>query len=327
MPRAVVRHPGRAASWLALVILLVAPSIILYGPAANAAQKDAAGDIDALRTQAMARLTQYRKRPAPVGTLALERLARAGDASAREQLAMQARETQGVAATAALLRLGDQSQITRATQLLSDRTLNEPVQLFAALVEARATAAGSAVVPWLNASDDETVAAAAITLGRLGHTAAAPTLHALRTGSNPLLRPAASAALWRLGDQTVRPALDEALGNMLPEVRLYAAAAWAPESDGPWKGIVQQVLRDPHPPRRIAAGRLLVQVAPGAVREVLGRDMTSLTDPALRAQAAAVFERVADAADTALLSEALGNEDPEVQVHAAGAILRLTGKR
>ena len=320
MPRAVV-GPLRSA---VLVLLGIIPFSAAPAAQQPMARESSAGPAAALRATALERLGEYRSRSGPVGTLALERLARAGDATARRELTDRSKEMAGDA-TAALLRLGDRTQVARAAELLSDRTLNDPIQLISALAEINATEGASSIAPWLNTPDDEIAAAAAIALGRLGHQGAAPELRRLLTGSRLLLRPAAAAALWRLGDRSVLPALQDALQNMLPEIRLYAARAWAPESDGSWTIVVQELLRDPHPPRRIAAGRLLSELAPVAVRGVLGRDMTSLADPALRAEAAGVFESVATSADTALLGEALGNDDAAVQIHAAGALVRLTG--
>jgi HEAT repeat protein len=259
------------------------------------------------------------------GPLALERLARDGDADARRQLQTLAVKRRTPAAVAALMRLGDKSQVDVAKQLLSDRVLSDPVQLFSALDHVGATSAAPVLMPWLDAPEDDIASAAALALGRLAYLPAVPELRRVMAGANPLRRPAAAAALWRLGKRDVRSALDEALENFLPEVRLSAAAAWAPETNGPWSGVIRRLLDDPNPARRIAAARLLRTTDPGAVRRTMGVDMRSVEDPVLRSEAASVFELVATAADSSTLAESLEDPDATVQIHAAGAVLRLTG--
>jgi HEAT repeat protein len=278
-----------------------------------------------LRTAALDRLTRFRDR-LDLGPQALERLALDGDDEAKRALTALATERHGPAATAALLRLGDKSQVAVAKQFLGDQTLNDPVQLFAALEQIKAAEAAPALVPWLAAPEDEIASRAALTIGRLGYQPAAEELRKIMAETNPLLRPAAAAALWRLGQRDVQPALEHFLTNFLAEVRLAAAAAWAPETDGTWRAVVTPLLQDPNPTRRIAAARLLTSIDPGAVRRAMGQDIRALDDPQLRSEAAAVFEDVATAADSSTLAEALEDSDAAVQVYAAGAVLRVTRK-
>jgi HEAT repeat protein len=266
---------------------------------------------------------RFRERP-DLGTLALERLARDGNEEAGRALTTLARERRLPAATAALLRLGDASQIGIAKQFLADPALNDPGELFSALEGMKATDAAPVLVPWLSAPEDDIAARAALTLGRLHYRPAADELRKIMADTNPLRRPAAAAALWRIGQRDVLPALEQFLTNFLAEVRLAAAAAWAPETDGAWRAAITPLLLDPNPTRRIAAARLITLLDPGAVRRAMGQDMRSLDDPQLRSEAASIFEAVATAADTSTLAEALEDSDAAVQVYAAGAILRIT---
>ena len=260
-----------------------------------------------------------------VGPLALERLARDGDADATNQLQMLVSKRRTPAAVAALLRLGDRSQVDVAKQLLADPALSDPVQLISALDQIGATSAAPVVMKWLDAPEGEIVSAAAITLGRLGYRPAVEALRQMLTGSNPLERPAAAAALWRLGARDVGSVLENALTSFLPEIRLSAAAAWAPETDGPWRPEIKRLLADPNPARRIAAARLLLTFDPAAVRRTMSVDMGSVDDPSLRTEAASVFELVATPADADVLAQTLEDQDASVQIHASGAVLRLTG--
>lgn len=292
--------------------------------AMHASQQAQAAPLSKLRSVALDHLRRLTDR-FDTGPLALERLARDGDANARRQLQMLVSKRRTPAAVAALIRLGDRSQVDVARQLLGDRALNDPVQLFSALEQIRATNAAQALMPWLEAPEEEIASAAAIALGRLGYRPAAAPLRQMMNGSSPLERPAAAAALWRLGARDVRPVLDTALTSFLPEIRLSAAAAWAPETDGPWRQEIARLLGDPNPTRRIAAARLLRTIDPAAVRRTMGIDMSSLDDPLLRAEAASVFEQVATPADSDTLAGSLEDADATVQIHAAGAVLRLTG--
>jgi HEAT repeat protein len=292
--------------------------------AIHAFQQAGVGPVSKLRPIALDRLRRLTDR-FDVGPLALERLARDGDADARRQLETLARERRTPTTVAALVRLGDRSQIERAKQLLGDRVLSDPVQLFSALNQIRATSAAPAVMPWLDAPEDDIASAAALALGRLGYRPAVPQLRRVMAEKNPLRRPAAAAALWRLGQRDVRSLLDDAMTSFLPEIRLSAAAAWAPETDGPWRAVIKPLLSDPNPARRIAAGRLLQTLDAAAVRRTMGVDMHSLDDPSLRSEAASVFESVVTAADGDVLAEGLEDPDASVQIYAAGAVLRLTG--
>lgn len=259
-----------------------------------------------------------------VGPLSLERLARDGDKEARRALETLATERRTPAAVAALIRLGDGSQVEAARQLLGDRMLNDPIELFSALERVKATTAAPALLPWLAAPEDGIASAAALALGRLAYRPAVRDLRSLMATPNPLLRPAVAAALWRMGERDVQPDLEEYLTNFLPEVRLLAAAAWAPETDGAWRSAITALLSDPHPPRRIAAARLLGAIDAASVRRAMANEIRSLDDPQLRSEAAAVFEDVATPADGAMLAEALDDPDATVQIHAAGAVLRVT---
>jgi HEAT repeat protein len=259
-----------------------------------------------------------------VGPLSLERLARDGDTDARRALETLATEGRTPAAVAALIRLGDAGQLEAARQLLGDRMLNDPIQLFSALERMKATTAAPALLPWLAAPEYEIASAAALALGRLGYRPAAQELRSVMATPNPLLRPAAAAALWRMGERDVQQDLEGYLTSSMPEIRLLAAAAWAPETDGPWRSAITPLLSDQHPPRRIAAARLLETIDPASARRAMANDIPSLEDPQLRSEAAAVFEDVATLADGAILAEALKDPDTTVQIHAAGAVLRVT---
>jgi HEAT repeat protein len=325
---------GSNARWIAGTLpLLVAATVAAgasLGVRVNGQGMDAAGQSVAdppssLRPAALDHLMRLRDR-LDLGPLSLERLARDGSDDARRVLETLATERRVPSAVAALVRLGDTSQIGTATQLLTDRTLNDPVQIFTALEQMNVAEAAAALLPWLQAPEDDVASRAALALGRLNYRPATAELRGIMAGPNRLRRPAAAAALWRLGERDVLPDLDQFLANFLPEVKLGAAAAWAPEKDGKWRAAVSPLLADPYPTRRIAAARLLASIDPGSVRRAMGEDMRSLQDPLLRSEAASVFETVATPADSARLAEALDDPDAAVQLYAAGAVLRITSR-
>ena len=260
-----------------------------------------------------------------VRVAALERLARAGDTAARDALvrtaggAGSAPET--ARALASLVRLGDKSAAGRAFQLLPRSA--DPTIFIEALVDARVAEAGPALVGLLQDDDPVVRSEAAIAVGLIGYSDGAQALRQALDDRWGTVRAGAAVGLWRLGDRSVKPILDTLVGVPSPEILLTASRAWAPDTDGAWVAEVQRLLRNPAWELRHPAIERLHRLRPADARDALSHDLAHGMPAEVRANAARIFERIATPADRPALRPLTADADPEVQVHAAGGLLRL----
>lgn len=256
---------------------------------------------------------------------ALERLARAGETPARDALVRAAAgpvsAPQTAAALASLVRLGDKSAAGRALQLLPRS--DDPTTFIEALVAAKAAEAGPALVGLLQHDDPVVRSEAAIAIGSIGYSAGAQALRQTLDDRWGTVRAGAAVGLLRLGDHSVEPILDTLVGVPSPEILLTTSRAWAPDTDGAWVPEVQRLLRNPAWELRHPAIERLHRLRPAQTRDALAHDLAPGMPAEVRASAARIFERIATPADRTALQPLAADADPQVQVHAAGGLLRL----
>jgi HEAT repeat protein len=169
--------------------------------------------------------------------------------------------------------------------------------------------------------------AAAIAIGRLGYTKGAEALRRALDDEWVDVRAAATAALYRLGDQSMLELAKARLETPMREAQLAAADAWAPERPGPWVAEIEPMLRNPTAEIRLAAAERLATHRHPQVVTALQADLEPGMPDETRIEAARVAADIATAGDAAWLARALTDPLPEVQIYAAGAILRVTGAR
>ena len=279
------------------------------------AQPPSGGAADTLRKLA--------ERP-EVRVAALERLARAGDSSARDALVRTADgevRPDTAAPLASLVRLGDRAAATRAAQLLGQIT--DRIPLIEALADAKVAEAGASLVALLQDEDPTVRSEAAIAIGLIGYSAGSQALRHTLDDRWGTVRAGAAVGLWRLGDHSVKPVLDTLVGVPSPEILLTASRAWAPDVDGAWVPEVQRLLNNPAWELRHPAVELLHRLRPAETRATLARDLAPGMPVEARANAARILERIATPADRPALQPLTADADPQVQVHAAGGLLRL----
>jgi hypothetical protein len=260
-------------------------------------------------------------------SLALEQLARSGEAAARAALEKEASTPGAVAERPALLaltRLGDARATARMGAMMGEDPDLETVR---ALAMSRTDAAGAALVRALGASSQAVRAASAIAIGRLGYAKGADALRRALEDEWLDVRAAATSALYRLGDQSMLALATARLETPMQEAQLAAADAWAPEKAGPWVVEVEPMLRNQTAEIRHAAAERLANVRHEQVAAVLRADLAPEMPDEIRIEAARVAAHIASADDVDWLTRALTDPLPEVQIHVAGAILRVTGRR
>jgi HEAT repeat protein len=274
-------------------------------------------------------LSLLRKHAAGGGhrTLALEQLARAGHADARATL-QQLASTPGTPverqAVASLARLGDGEAAARLGRLMGEQPDLETVR---ALEQSHTDEGGAALVLALRADAREVRAEAASAIGRLRYAKGADALRKLADDPWVDVRAAAGAALVRLGDQSMVEVTKGRLETPMPEAQLAAADAWAPETAGPWTAEVEPLLRNPTAETRHAAGRRLWKVRREPVVSMLRSDLAPGMPEDTRIEAMRLASLVAEPADVPWIAKAMSDAVPEVQILAAGTILRLTSGR
>lgn len=259
--------------------------------------------------------------------LALEQLARAGHADARaalQQLASTAGGSGERPAVAALARLGDPAATARLGLLMGEQPDLETIR---ALEQSHTEEGGAALVRALRSPSREIRANAAGALGRLRYGKAADALRALADDEWVDVRAAAGAALVRLGDERMVEVTKARLETPMPEAQLAAADAWAPETAGPWTAQIEPLLRTPTAETRHAAGWRLWTVRRAAVVAMVRADLSPEMPEDTRIEAVRLASVVASPADLPWIARAMSDPLPEVQIAAAGAVLKLTGEK
>jgi HEAT repeat protein len=259
---------------------------------------------------------------------ALELLAAAGDATARQALATAATNS-FLEADAALLRLGDPGAAERLERRVEAPSSRDKSDLIDALRKAKSKRSAGAITRALQDPAMPTRMAAARALGDLDARDSIPQLLPVLNDPEPPVRFMAAVALAKLGsaagDNFVRQLQNSPVGDM----RMLAAEVTAPGNpSGPWVAEATKVLQDPDPLARLRAAELLVRHAadPSAGLEAL-RVALAENNPAIRFAAADLLEdlpRSPIAEDLPSVRRLLRDPSAPVRVEAAGILLRLS---
>ena len=256
--------------------------------------------------------------------VALERLARSGDARSLSQLEATAggRNTlmpEGIEADCALARLGDSRAVDRLIQRLGDETLREKGLILASLGETDAKRAASAIVPFLTDENPGNREGAAQALAKLGsREQIAPLRAAFETEWHPAMRQTLAMALHCLGSTAGDALLAQIETSKMPDVRLVAVEAYRATNSPRWTRLARELLRSSSEGARLRSAVLLGAADPDAARE-LAQAATS-TNLATREVGAKLLE-AAGSKDFTLLVTLLHDPSPVVRTHAAGALL------
>ena len=254
---------------------------------------------------------------------ALEALARAGSASARERLA-----DGGTAGDLALARLGDRAAVARLTDIAAQKQQRPEMR-----IEILALAGPSAVDslrPFLVEKSGAVRAAAIDAIARVGGAAVIEDLKAAAADQEFHVRATANVALAKLGDPQAAEVVAEMLASPVADVRLLAASAFSDRGAGPWVDAILPLLNSDEGLIRLRAAELLAPIDPEAARVALSAAAQS-ANPVVRGEAARVLATPAlagaAAADTSALRRALRDTDAAVRLHAASAILSAAARK
>jgi hypothetical protein len=260
---------------------------------------------------------------------ALERLARAGDASGLARLKQISIDRTGtslaVLADGALARLGDASASARLSTLALSAGLRDKSTLIDAIARSGSRSAAIDLRGLLQDPDPYTRIAATEALGRLGDRESIPAIRALLQDDYPPLRSRAVMTLARLGDSAVGESIARMKESPAADVRLEALA-WdrtLPAADR--RAAVKAILADPDPLTRVRAAEAIAAEEPAAARAALVR-VTGEADMTARREAARALEALKPA-DLDACRRLLADPSDWVRIYAAGAILAGAGTK
>ena len=276
-----------------------------------------------LRRISSAALHEAARNPA-TRLLALRGLAGDGDESAADEIAAMARQG-GAAELRMMAEWGDEGAArTLVTQL--GRGDADPVRTIGSIGESGYAPAIRPVAAWLEDQRPEVRGAAADALGKLGGQS--PEVVALLT---PLLadgsshvRTRAAAALFRLGDPSGTPWLQELAASQVPAGRLVAAEAMSSRPDAAWTALVTELATTGGDPEvRLGAARLVAPHNPDLARSV-ARELSGDANLAIRELAESVMSETASGEGLATLRRQLRSASDVMRLRAASRILDLT---
>ncbi len=260
---------------------------------------------------------------------ALEHLAEAGVAGARDRLESARIAENAVATDAALARLGDTKAAARLVEggAVAAKGRGEAIAQLLPL-------AGPAAIPALRRMLDDpappTRAAAVRALGKLEARDALPEIRLRTADQSPLVRARAVVALARMGDRQAEEQVTQMLESPVADVRLIAADAYADRGNGPWVTAIMPLLRDPAGLTRLLAAELIAPIDPEAARSVLA-EAAQDPNPVVRAEATRILAEPSIAsltsADWASIRRWLRDADAVVRLHAGRLVMTLTSPR
>jgi HEAT repeat protein len=257
-------------------------------------------------------------------SLALERLARHGDAKALQALRAAATSDRATVAERlnadlSLARLGERDATDRLLKLAELPELHDRTPVVEALEAAGSRSAQPWILQTLNDGNPLTRAAAARALGSLKAIETISRLREMLKDSVFLVRLSAAISLKRLGDQSADALLDGWLQSDLTDVRLMAAEAYADSLTREWVKALTPVLQGSNEMGRLKAAELLRHQEPARSRSIVVEAVRS-PNPAVRNEASRLLEWTTPY-DLKLLRELLDDDSPWVRLHAAGALL------
>lgn len=257
-------------------------------------------------------------------SLALERLARHGDAKALQTVrttatSQRATVAERLNADLSLARLGERDATDRLLKLAELPELHDRTPIVEALDAAGSRSAQPWILQALNDSNPLTRAAAARALGSLKAYETISRLREMLKDSVFLVRLSAAISLKRLGDGSADSLLDGWLQSDLTDVRLMAAEAYTESVTREWVKALTPVLQGSNEMGRLKAAELLRRQESARSRSIVVEAVRS-PNPAVRNEASRLLESTPPY-DLRLLRELLDDESPWVRLHAAGALL------
>lgn len=261
--------------------------------------------------------------PSELRMLALESLARGGDASSRQALVDRSKEASTSPdawhAREALARLGDRPSIgiltTRARQGMGSQRLSALDALRGLPVTPETVVA---LREALGLDDPVLQGAAASLAGELGARDLVPTLKAVAASGRFGVPLQASCALVSLGDMSARAYVDESLASDLPDVKLLAAQALSAASIDGWQPALVPVLKDTNPINRLQAAAMLMPSHPDEATPIISGALAD-PNPVVREEAMKVIAS-RPGSTLSLFKRGLIDDAPGVRLRAAAAI-------
>jgi HEAT repeat protein len=256
-----------------------------------------------------------------LGIEALYRLARSGNATARQELerrmSLGGNDAQALPLLTALARLGDAKAGEWFASRVRQSTGEDRVEAIRTLENLRLVKQAGVLDELLAGSDPGARAVAAEAAGALDYRAALPRLRELLTDAQPAVRMFAAIAVKRLGDPSADTQVSALLQSPIPQMRLMAAAAYQTSSTTEWVPLVRELLSEQNGMTRIRAAELLACCDKATARPALVAALDG-RNPFERNEAMRILEdkRLADAP---LIRRLLADDDAWVRVYAAGA--------
>ena len=166
----------------------------------------------------------------------------------------------------------------------------------------------------------------ALILELIGNTSAVPILYPMmKRDSSPNVRLQAAEALWKLGDARSEDVLVQATVSSFASDRMIALLALAGPRDQRALGHIEGMLTDDYPEVSLVAARAAGLLGSDAGVGVAERGTRS-SDPMQRSLAALALGDIGRADSQRILAKLLDDDQPEVRLAAAGALLEI-GKR
>jgi tetratricopeptide (TPR) repeat protein len=257
-----------------------------------------------------------------LGAEALYRLARNGSAPARQELERRMTSVGYEEATLpirmALARLGD----AKAAEWFAARVQSagsDRVEAIRVLADLKLVRQANALLDLLTSGEPGVRASAAAAAGALGYREALPQLRVLLKDDQPGVRMYAAVAVKRLGDASADEFVATLLQSQIPQMRLMAAEAYQASNSTQWVPLVRELLTEPNAMIRLRAAELLACCDRAVARSALLGTLDS-QNPLERLEAVRILEDKG-LADPPLIRRLLGDADPWVRMHAAGAAL------
>jgi len=276
-----------------------------------------------LRRISRAILEEASRNPA-TRLLALRGLAEDGDEGAIAEMAALARRG-GPVELRMMARLGD-AGAAKALVAELDRRGADPARTIEALGESGYAPAIGSLAVWAGDDRPEVRGAVADALGKLAGDAAqvTDTLTPLLSDRSPHVRTRAAAALYKLGDPSGTPWLQELAASSVAAGRLVAAEAMASRPDAAWNALVTDLATAGGDPEvRLGAARLAAPHNPELARSV-AREFSGDSNPAIRELAGSVLSAMVSGEGLTALRSQLRAASDATRLGAAARILDMT---
>ncbi|MBC8105467.1 MAG: HEAT repeat domain-containing protein [Anaerolineae bacterium] len=166
----------------------------------------------------------------------------------------------------------------------------------------------------------------AMVLGRLGEKSALNVLRTMMQDREPVVRLQVFEAMWRLGDDD---GLERLIGSSIsqaPDDQIIATLALAEPRNEKVSGVIYSKLVSDYPETELAAARAMGMLGSDA-GYTIAMNATRDADPRRRVMAAMALGAIGRSDAQPALTRLLGDQNPNVKLAAATAILQLKPPR